>query len=461
MTHDTLLDLSRWQWALTAAFHITFPAVTVGMSVFLVVCYAMYMRTDDEVWLRMFRFWRRIFGIGFALGVVSGIVLTFEFGLNWGRFARDVGPIVGVIIAMEVVTAFFLEAGFLGLLVYGEGRIGKRMMLFATCMVTLGTTLSVTWILVANSWMQTPDGYKEVNGQFQPTNWLHVIFNPSFGIRFVHMLVGALIAAAWFIAGVSAWYLLKRRHLPIARRGVSVTLGVLALLVPVQMFIGDHVAGDYVFKYKPPQAVAMEGNWNAGNTGENFFVIPHQGAAKNEWQFTVPWLGSAIAKDWSGHFEYPGLKQVPAPLRPAILPTFYGFRLMWWSAVVMLAVAMIGIALRLRGRLYSARWFHRLVVAMVPSGIVATWAGWVLAETGRQPWLVYGKLLTADAVSPLHPAAVLTTLIAFVLAYLALLGTYVWYVARVVREGPGDGPLAEPAAPSLRPAPLPNPAPAS
>ncbi len=461
MSHDTLFDLSRWQWALTAAFHITFPAVTVGTSVFLVVCYAMYMRTDDEVWLRMFRFWRRIFGIGFALGVVSGIVLTFEFGLNWGRFAHDVGPIVGVIIAMEVVTAFFLEAGFLGLLVFGEGRIGKRMMLFATCMVTLGTTLSVTWILVANSWMQTPDGYKVVRGQFQPVDWLHVIFNPSFGIRFVHMLVGALIAAAWFIAGVSAWYLVKRRHLAVARRGVSVTLGVLALLVPVQMFIGDHVAGDYVFKYKPPQALAMEGNWNSGNTGENFFVIPNQGAAKNEWQVTVPWLGSAIAKDWSGHFQYPGLKQVPERLRPAMLPTFYGFRLMWWSSVVMLAVAMIGIALRLRGRLYSARWFHKLVVVMVPSGVVATWAGWVLAETGRQPWLVYGKLLTADAVSPLHPAAVLTTLIAFVLIYVALLGTYVWYVARVVREGPGDDPRPEPAAPSLRPAPLPNPAPAS
>jgi cytochrome d ubiquinol oxidase subunit I len=461
MSHDTLLDLSRWQWALTAAFHITFPAVTVGTSVFLVVCYAMYMRTDDEVWLRMFRFWRRIFGIGFALGVVSGIVLTFEFGLNWGRFAHDVGPIVGVIIAMEVVTAFFLEAGFLGLVVFGEGRIGKRMMLFATCMVTLGTTLSVTWILVANSWMQTPDGYKEVNGQFQPTNWLHVIFNPSFGIRFVHMLVGALIAAAWFIAGVSAWYLVKRRHLPVARRGVSVTLGVLALLVPVQMFIGDHVAGDYVFKDKPAQGLAMEGNWNSGNTGENFFVIPDQRAAKNDWQVTVPWLGSAISKDWSGHTAIPGLKQVPEQLRPAMLPTFYGFRLMWWSSVVMLAVAMIGIALRLRGRLYDARWFHKLVLVMVPSGIVATWAGWVLAETGRQPWLVYGKLLTADAVSPLHPAAVLTTLIAFVLIYLALLGTYVWYVARVVREGPGDASRPEPAVPSLRPAPRPRPAPAS
>jgi cytochrome bd ubiquinol oxidase subunit I len=333
-------------------------------------------------------------------------------------------------------------------------------MLFATCMVSLGTLLSVTWILVANSWMQTPDGYKEVNGQFQPVDWLHVIFNPSFGIRFVHMLVGALIAAAWFIAGVSAWYLVKRRHLPIARRGVSVTLGVLAILVPVQMFIGDNVAGGYVAKYKLPQLEAMEGNWDSTNSGENFLVIPNQRAAKNDSQVTVPWLGSAIAKDWSGHTALPGLKLTPKQLRPMMLPAFYGFHLMWWSAVVMLGVALTGIALRLRGRLYSARWFHRLLVGLVPIGVVATWAGWVLAETGRQPWLVYGKLLTADAVSPLAPAAVLTTLILFVLVYLALLGTYVWYVARVVREGPGDGPRPEPLAPSVRPEPLPGPAPA-
>src|SRR5215217_3505376 len=452
MSHDTLPDLSRWQWALTAAMHITFPAVTVGTSIFMVVCYAMYMRTDDDVWLRMFRFWRRIFGIGFALGVVSGIVLTFEFGLNWGPFAHAVGPIVVVAILMEVVIAFFLEAGFLGLLVYGEGRIGRRMMLFATCMVSLGTLLSVTWILVANSWMQTPDGYKEVHGQFQPVDWLHVIFNPSFGIRFVHMLVGALIAAAWFISGISAWYLLKRRHLPIARRGVSVALGVLSVLVPLQIFVGDDVAGGYVAKYKLPQLEAMEGNWSSTNTGENMIVIPDQGAAKNEWQVTIPGLGSAIGgKDWSGHTATPGLDLTPKRLRPMMLPTFYAFRAMWWPTVLMTAVILGGIVLRLRDRLYSARWFHKLLVGLVPIGFVAIWAGWVLAETGRQPWLVYGQLPTAAAVSPLKPWAVLTSLTVFVVLYVALLATYVWYVVRAVREGPGDPPIAEPAAPSLRP----------
>jgi cytochrome d ubiquinol oxidase subunit I len=458
MSHDTLLDLSRWQWALTAAFHITFPAVTVGTSVLLVVCYAMYMRTDDEVWLRMFRFWRRIFGIGFALGVVSGVVLTFEFGLNWGPFAHDVGPIVGVIIAMEVVSAFFLEAGFLGLLVYGDGRISRRMMLFATCMVMLGTTLSVTWILVANSWMQTPSGYKIVRGQFQPVDWLHVIFNPSFGIRFVHMFVAVLIAASWFIAGISAWYSLKRRHLPIARRGLSIALGTLAVVVPLQGFLGDTVAG-YVAKYKLPELEAIEGNWTSTNTGYNVLVIPNQGAAKNDWQVTIPWLDSAIAKDWSGHTPTPGLDLTPKDLRPMMIPTFYGFRAMYFGWLLMLAAALIGVVLRLRGTLYSTRWFYKLLVALVPIGMLAIWGGWVAAETGRQPWIVYGKLPTAAAVSPLKPVPVLTSLVLFILIYLTLLGTYAWYVARAVRQGPDEGPLTEPAVPSIAHKTLPGLAP--
>jgi cytochrome d ubiquinol oxidase subunit I len=461
MSHDTLVDLSRWQWALTAAFHITFPAVTVGTSVLLVVCYAMYMRTDDEVWLRMFRFWRRIFGIGFALGVVSGIVLTFEFGLNWGKFAHDVGPIVGVMIAMEVLMAFFLEAGFLGLLVYGEGRISRRMMLFSTCMVTLGTTLSVTWILVANSWMQTPAGYREVNGQFQPTDWLHVIFNPSFGIRFIHMLVAALIAASWFIAGISAWYFVKHRHQPIARRGLSIAMGTLAVIVPLQGFLGDTVALGYVAKYKLPELEAMEGFWNSTSTGYNLLVIPNQGAAKNSWQVTLPWLGSAIGKDWSGHSPTPGLRMTPKNLRPDMITTFYGFRTMYYAWLLMIATAFVGVVLRLRGTLFTSRWFHKWLLVMLPIGWFAIWGGWVTAETGRQPWLVYGKLPTAAAVSPLKPVVVLTTLILFVLFYLALLGTYAWYVAREVRRGPDEGPLAEPAVPSIAHNARPGLAPAS
>jgi cytochrome d ubiquinol oxidase subunit I len=460
MSHDTLLDLSRWQWALTAAFHITFPAVTVGTSAFLIVCYAMYMRTDEDVWLRMFRFWRKIFAVAFTLGVVSGIVLTFEFGLNWGPYAHDVGPIVGVMILMEVVMAFFLEAGFLGLLVYGEGRISRRMMMFSTCMVTLGTTLSVTWILVANSWMQTPSGYKVVNGQFQPVDWLHVIFNPSFGIRFIHMLVGVLLTAAWFIAGISAWYFVKGRHLPVARRGLSVALGVLAVALPLQMFVGDSAA-NYVAKYKTPELIAMEGNWNSTNTGENIIIVPRPAAERNSVQLTVPWMGSAIAKDWSGKTRIPGMKTVPKALRPPLLPVFYGFHAMWVPTLLMMWAVLTSIALRLRGRLYTARWFHKLLVWMTPIGLLGIWGGWVTAETGRQPWIVYGKLLTAQAVSPLKPVPVLVSLVLFIAFYLTLLGVFARYVVRAVREGPGDGPIVDPVAPSRQPAPLPNPAPAS
>jgi cytochrome d ubiquinol oxidase subunit I len=391
-------------------------------------------------------------------------VLTFEFGLNWGPFAHDVGPIIGVMIAMEVVTAFFLEAGFLGLLVYGEGRLGKRMMLFSTCMVSLGTMLSVAWILVANSWMQTPAGYRQVKGQFQPTNWVHVIFNPSFGIRFIHMFVAVLIAASFFIAGISAWYFIKQRHLPIARRGLSIALGLTAVLLPLQGFIGDNVAGTYVAKYKLPEILAMEGNWSPkGTTQYNVLVVPSQRGAKDYVRIGIPWLGSVLGgKDWSGHTATPGLKLVPKPFRPAMIPTFYGFRSMFFGWLLMMAVAGMGVLLRLRGRLYSTRWFHKVLVGLIPIGMVAIWGGWVVAEAGRQPWIVNGKLLTAAAVSPLKPATVLTSLVLFVLIYLTLLGTYAWYVARAVRQGPDDGAPSPPSLPSrsLQPQPRPGLAPA-
>jgi cytochrome bd ubiquinol oxidase subunit I len=446
MSQHAMLVLSRWQWAITAVMHITFPAITVGTSLFMVLCYGMYMRSNDETWLQMFRFWRRIFGIGFAIGVVSGIFLTFEFGLNWGRFAHDVGPIIGVIIAMEVVSAFFLEAGFLGLVVYGDGRIGKRTMMFSLCMVSLGTLLSVTWILVANSWMQTPAGYKTVKGQFQPVDWLRVIFNPSFGIRMVHMLVAVLISASWFIGGISAWYLVKHRHHAFARRGLSVTLGVLTIVVPIQMFIGDSVAG-YVAQYKPPELEALEGNWNSTNTSYNLIVIPDEDGSKNLWQFSIPWMGSAISKDFSGNTPTPGLDKTPPALRPNMIATFYGFRTMYYCALLMLAVALTGLILRLRGRLYTTQWFHKFLVWMVPVGFLAIWGGWITAETGRQPWIVYGKLPTAAAVSPLKTWPVVTSFSLLVIIYCTLLGTYSWYVARVVRQGPAEEGSIEARAP--------------
>jgi cytochrome bd ubiquinol oxidase subunit I len=453
VSQQTLVELSQWQWAITAGFHIIFPSLTVGTSMFLVVCYAAFMRTGREVYLRLFRLWRRIFAIGFGLGVVSGIVLTFEFGLNWGGFAHDVGPILGVIIGMEVVTAFFLEAGFLGLLIYGDGRISQRVMLFSACMVSLGTLLSVTWILAANSWMQTPAGYSLVNGQFLPRDWAQVILNPSFGWRTIHMLVGVLVSAAWFVTGISAWYLVRSLHLDVARRGLSIGLGAAAILIPVQMYLGDSVAADYVIPYQPPKLEALEGNWTSTNTGWNILLWPDQSAARNDWVVTIPWLGSAIAKDWSGRTPTPGLLQTPPRLRPMMLTTFYGFRLMCYAAFAMFATAMAGVILRLRRRLHVTRWFHRWLLVLTPAGPLAIIGGWVLAETGRQPWLVYGRLLTADAVSPLDTWQVLTSLALLILVYAALLGTYIWYVARVVRQGPEDRPVPEPVRAPVAPRP--------
>jgi cytochrome d ubiquinol oxidase subunit I len=453
MSQQALLDLSRWQWALTAGFHIIFPSLTVGISVFLVATYAAFMRTGNDVYLRLFRFWRSIFAIGFGLGVVSGIVLTFEFGLNWGGYARDVGPILGVLIGAEVVFGFFLEAGFLGLLIYGDGLISRRVMLFSAVMVSLGTILSVTWIICANSWMQTPAGYTLVNGQFLPQDWVKVILNPSFGWRFIHMLVGVLVSAAWFVAGISAWYLVKERHLDVARRGLSFGLGSAAILVPLQMFLGDAVAVDYVIPDQMPKFLALEGNWTSGSTGWNAFIWPDQSAAKNDWAVTIPCMGSAIAGDWTCKTATPGLLLTPAQDRPSMLTTFYGFRIMYYAALAMLATAMIGVILRLRRRLYVTRWFHRWLLVMTPAGPVAIIAGWVLAETGRQPWLVYGKLLTADSASPLDGWQVLTSLALLIIVYATLFAAYIWYVARVMRQGPEDQPVPEPVRARVAPTP--------
>lgn len=437
MDHGTLVTLARWQFALTAAFHMTFPAVTVGLGLFLVGLYGAYLRTGRETYLVMYRFWRRIFAMGFGLGVVAGIVMTFEFGLNWGGYAAAVGPILGVIIGLEVVTAFFLEAGFLGIMLYGDGRVSPRVTFVATCMVALGALLSTTWILAANSWMHTPAGYVQVDGQFQPADWGQAILNPAFTYRYPHMLVGVLLSAAFLVTGTAAYYLLRGVHLPFARRTFSVGLGIISLLIPVQLYLGDSLAF-FMGNEQPPKLEAFEGNWTSGNTGYNLLVIPDQAQQRNLLQIDLPCLGSIIAEDWTCQTPLPGLAETPPDLQPPMLFTFYGFRLMFYAAILMFTVTAIGVVLRLRGRLYTTRWFHRLVFWMLPAGVLAIIGGWVTSETGRQPWVVYGQLRTADAVSPLAPGAVVASLTLFLLTYAALLTLYIFYVARAIRRGPGE-----------------------
>jgi cytochrome d ubiquinol oxidase subunit I len=441
----SLIDLSRWQFALTVCFHMTFPAITVGMSVFLCVIYAMYWRTQKPVYLQMFRFWRRIFAVGFALGVVAGAVITFQMGLNWGVFGAKTGPIIGPIIGMEVVTAFFVEAGFIGIMLYGDGRVRHITMFAATVMVTIGTILSSTWILAANSWMQTPEGYAVKNGQYVPTDWAAAIFTPAFAWRYPHMIVAVLISASIFIAGISAYYLIKNRSRGFARRSLSIALGVAALLLPVQLLIGDGLAGNVDVPYQPSKLEALEGNWQNGNTGWVIFAIPDQAEARNIVQISVPWLGSAIAKDPTGKTATPGLDNTPVNDRPDMAATFWGFRAMFFASLFMFATVFLSVVLRLRGKLWESRRFHKYVLWTTPVGIIAILGGWVTSEAGRQPWVVFGLLRTSAAVSKLAPDAVVFSVIGFSLIYLLLLVAYIAYIVHTVKIGPErDDPRVSP-----------------
>jgi cytochrome bd ubiquinol oxidase subunit I len=433
---SSVLDISRWQFAVTAAFHMTFPAITVGLSIFLCINYALYLRTRDPVYLQIYRFWRKIFAVGFALGVVSGIVLTFQFGLNWGVYARDVGPIVGVIIGMEVATAFFLEAGFIGIMLYGEGRVSNKITMLANVLVALGTLLSTSWILVANSWMQTPAGYNTVNGQFQPRDWLSVIFNPSMPHRLLHMVFAVLIAASWLLAGLSAYYLARGKYRPFSRRTFSVAMGLLAILLPWQLFIGDNV-GAFDGVAQPDKVATWEGNFNSLNSGYNIFEIADPSADKVLFQITIPNMDSVLGPHvLSGQAKTPGIDTIPANMRPNVFALFWGFRAMFYSAIIMFATAMVGVYLRLRRKLYTSRRFLRWVTWTTPVGVVAIIGGWIVAEAGRQPWVVYGQLLTGSAVSHLSLGSVLFSFIGFVGLYLAMLTLWISYVVRQLRRGP-------------------------
>lgn len=459
MSSQTFIDLSRWQFATTAAFHMTFPALSVGLAIFLAICYGLYYKTDNPLYLQMFRFWRSIFAIGFALGIVSGIVLTFELGLNWGTYARAVGPILGPMICMEALTAFFLEAGFFGILVWGEGRVSKRVTMVSVCMVALGALLSTAWILDANSWMQTPSGYREVNGQFQPTNWYDAIFNPAFNWRFPHMVLAVLVAASWFIAAIGAYYLLRRRALPLARKTLSIGLLAAAILLPIQLNVGDNMATYMTAVYQPDKLIAAEGNFNNGNTGWNWFVIPDQAQQRNYVQLSIPYAESVFDyHNFSGDQSTPGLKTIPQNLQPTVAPVFWGFRVMIYGAWGMFAVAFIGVIMRLRRRLYTERWFLRLVLWMLPVGVLATIGGWVVSESGRQPWLVYGKLLVNNSASSLSTGELIASLAAFWVVYLTLITVWIRQVAREVRRGPDalpgqEGSEARPPGASDAPAP--------
>jgi cytochrome bd ubiquinol oxidase subunit I len=433
---DALL-LSRIQFAFTVAFHIVFPGMTIGLAAFLVALEGAWLRTGEAVYFALYRFWVKIFALAFGVGVVTGLVLSYEFGTNWGRFTEKVGNVIGPLMGYEVLTAFFLEAGFLGIMLFGLRRVGPRLHFLATCMVSLGTLISMTWILAANSWMQTPAGYEIGDGGVFPvTSWREVILNPSFPYRLAHMGTAAFLSTAMAVAGVMGWYLLNGRHRPLAERGFSLAMWMVAVAAPLQVVIGD-LHGLNTLHHQPMKVAAMEGHWETGRgVPMLLFAIPDQEAAENHLEVGIPRLGSLIlTHDWDG--EIKGLKEVPPEDRPPVAIVFWSFRVMVGIGFLLATLGIVSLWLRYKRTLYTTPWFHRLAVLASPLGFVAILAGWFVTEVGRQPYTVYGLVRTSESVSPVAAGAVASSLALFVLVYSVLLAAFLLYAWRAIRLGPG------------------------
>jgi cytochrome d ubiquinol oxidase subunit I len=440
MTLDPSL-LARIQFAFTVSFHIMFPTMSIGLATFLAVIEALWLKTKNAVYLEIYKFWLSIFAMGFGIGVVTGIVLSFEFGLAFSRFAEMAGPAIGPLIALEVLTAFFLEAGFLGIMLFGLHRVGPKLHFFATCMVAVGTLLSASWILSANSWMQTPSGVTVHDGHVTVVNWRDVIVNPSWLYRLPHMVTAAYLTASFLVAGVGAWYLLHGKHLQFARKTVALGTTFATVLIAGQVFLGDILYGT-MLKHQPSKMQAMEGFWEKRSQSPApyyWIIVPDQKNQRNRFALGIPYLGSIwLTHSLRGRVE--GLKNTPRDRQPVMGLVFHAFRTMYGLAIVMFTMGVASVWLRLRGRLFSSRRFLWMLVFMTPSGIVATLAGWYVAETGRQPWVIYGILRTVDATSPVPAHTLLSSLIVFVCVYTVFITAMLVFTVRIIRRGPADAP---------------------
>ena len=452
------LMLARLQFAFTVSFHIVFPAFTIGLASYLAVLEALWLATGQNVYLAVFNYWKRIFALSFGMGVVSGIVMSYQFGTNWSVFADKTGPILGPLMGYEVMSAFFLEAGFLGVMLFGMQRVGPGLHFFATLMVAVGTLLSAFWVLSANSWMQTPAGYA-VNavGQFTPADWWAVIFNPSFPYRLVHMVLAAYLTTAFVVGAVGAFHLLRDHGNAQARVMFSMAMWMAALVAPVQVLAGDQ-HGLNTLAHQPAKIAAMEGHFETRRGAPLIlFGWPDMAAEETRFAVELPRLGSFIlTHDFDG--EVKGLKAWPKADRPNALILFWSFRIMVGVGVLMVLVGAWSLWLRWRGRLYEGKWLLRLAVLMGPSGFLAVLAGWITTEVGRQPYTVYGLLRTALSVSPIDMQAVAASLVAFIIVYFAVFGAGVVYILRLMANAPQPHePELEPGLPmraaGLTPAP--------
>ncbi|OPF95659.1 cytochrome ubiquinol oxidase subunit I [Rhodopseudomonas palustris] len=432
--------LARLQFAFTVSFHIIFPAFSIGLASFLAVLEALWLWTKREVFINLFNYWMKIFAIAFGMGVVSGIVMSYQFGTNWAVFSDKTGPVLGPLMAYEVLTAFFLEAGFLGVMLFGLKLVGPRLHFLATLMVAIGTLTSAFWILSANSWMQTPTGYA-VNdvGQFIAVDWFKLIFNPSFPYRLTHMVLAAYLTTALVVGSVGAYHLLSNTRQPGARMMFSMAMWMIAVVAPIQIFAGD-AHGLNTLEHQPAKVMAMEGHYQSHPDGAPLilFGLPDQDAAVVRYALQIPKLSSLILKH-SLDAPLAGLDTVPRENWPPVPITFWSFRVMVALGFLMLGLGVFSLWLRWRGRLFESRPLHRFALAMGPAGFIAVLAGWVTTETGRQPFTVFGLLRTVDSVSPLAAPAVATSLIAFILVYFAIFIAGVVYILRLMAHPPHPG----------------------
>lgn len=435
MTLDAVL-LSRLQWAWVIAWHILLPAFTVGLASYIAVLEGLYFFSGREIWFRISGFWTRIFAVSFGMGVVSGIIMPFQFGTNWSRFTDATADVLSPMMAYEGLMAFFLEASFLGVLLFGRRLVPAWAHFFAALMVAGGTLLSSFWILSTNSWMQTPQGYKIVAGRFEPVDWFAIIFNPSFPYRLLHNVTAFYITTAFVVMGVGAWLLRRGRAADDSRMMIRMALDLLIIIVPLQIFLGDQ-HGLNTLEYQPAKLAAIEGRYDTAQPAPlTLFGIPDDAAATMRHAIDIPYLGSLIlTHSWSGAIR--GLKEWPADQRPPVGPPFFAFRIMVGIGFIMLFVAIVGQILRLRGRLWECVWFLRLCQWVAPLGFVAVIAGWTTTEVGRQPWTVYGLMRTVDSVSPsLTTTDVALSLAFYIVVYLIMFPTGIAFMAGLVRRGP-------------------------
>ena len=429
--------LARLQFAFTVSFHILFPAITIGLASYLVVLEGMWLRTRDNVWRSLYNFWLKIFAVNFGMGVVSGLVMSYQFGTNWSGFSQFAGSITGPLLLYEVLTAFFLEAGFLGVMLFGWNKVPPALHFFTTCMVALGTLVSTFWILASNSWMQTPQGFIIENGHLIPQDWLAIIFNPSFPYRLFHMAIAAFLSSAMFVGASAAWHLLRGNDSPAIRKMLSMAMWMALLVAPIQAVVGD-MHGLNTLEHQPAKIAAIEGHWE-NRPGEAtpllLFGLPDMEQERTRYGLEISALGSLILTH-SLHKQVPALKDFPKEDRPYSPAVFWSFRIMVGMGVLMIALGICSAWLRYRRRLYHSRPFQWFALCMGPAGLIALVAGWVTTEMGSQTWVIYGLLRTRDAVSLHSTLQMAISLLVFIVVYCAVFGVGYYYIFRLIKKGP-------------------------